>query len=279
MEETMRCFATVRALAACSTHGGYGRVQHRGRCASLCSHASPRCSVTDGAVPLSQGAHSSQLYLLCQYSLGCGVSCGLSFLLEGAPHGTCNLVLAAGLAGLLATYTQRLARHVCTLYELHSRARYCGVCILLLTAGHGIPRLLRNALTLAFAVGDLAAVALINRDFLSVAEAVRFWTPLTICYTLLVIYMQGEKGTGPPVVGFFGEGGKYVPVWSVLRVYGSIWGTLGLYGGTWGILGVYRAVWSTPEVYGAVWCVLRLYGASWGCMGDIWAILRVYRSV
>ncbi|NWQ84291.1 TMM82 protein, partial [Columbina picui] len=84
---------------------------------------------------LGKGAHSSQLYLLCQYSLGCGVSCGLSFLLEGAPHGTCNLVLAAGLAGLLATYAQRLARHVCTLYELHSRARYCGVCILLLTAG------------------------------------------------------------------------------------------------------------------------------------------------
>lgn len=185
-------------VCPCSTRGGSRGAQHGG------SRASPRCSATDGAVPLSQGAHSSQLYLLCQYSLGCGVSCGLSFLLEGAPHGTCNLALAAGLAGLLATYAQRLARHVCTLYELHSRARYCGVCILLLTAGHGIPRLLRNALTVAFAVGDLAAVALINRDFLSTTEAVRFWTPLTICYALLVIYMQGEKGTGPSVLGFLG---------------------------------------------------------------------------
>ncbi|NXE83226.1 TMM82 protein, partial [Cochlearius cochlearius] len=147
---------------------------------------------------LGKGAHSSQLYLLCQYSLGCGVSCSLSFLLEGAPHGTCNLALAAGLAGLLATYARRLARHVCTLYELHSRARYCGICILLLAAGHGIPRLLRNALAIVFTVADLSAVALINRDFLSTAEAVRFWTPLTICYTLLVIYMQEEpqQGTG-----------------------------------------------------------------------------------
>ncbi|XP_054706033.1 transmembrane protein 82-like isoform X4 [Grus americana] len=144
---------------------------------------------------LSKGAHSSQLYLLCQYSLGCGVSCGLSFLLEGAPHGTCNLLLAAGLAGLLATYARRLARHVCTLYELHSRARYCGICILLLASGHGIPQLLRNALAVTFTVADLAAVALINRDFLSTAEAVRFWTPLTICYTLLVIYMQGSRFT------------------------------------------------------------------------------------
>ncbi|NXU51652.1 TMM82 protein, partial [Turnix velox] len=142
---------------------------------------------------LSKGAHSSRLYLLCQFSLGCGVSCALSFLLEGAPHSTCNLGLAAGLAGLLATYARRLARHVCTLYELHSPARYCGICILLLTSGQrGIPRLLHKALAITFGVADMAAVALINRDFLSTAEALRFWTPLTICYTLLVIHMQEE---------------------------------------------------------------------------------------
>ncbi|NWS77435.1 TMM82 protein, partial [Crotophaga sulcirostris] len=141
---------------------------------------------------LRKGTHSSHLFLLCQYSLGCGVSCSLTFLLEGAPHGTCNLVLAVGLAGLLATWARRLAHHVCTLYELHSQARYCGACILLLTHGYCVPWLLRNALAVAFAVADLAAVALINRDFLSTAEAVRFWTPLTICYTLLVVYMQEE---------------------------------------------------------------------------------------
>ncbi|XP_061869241.1 transmembrane protein 82 [Colius striatus] len=145
------------------------------------------------ALSFSKGTHSSQLYLLCQYSLGCGVSCSLSFLLEEAPHRTYNLLLAVGLAGLLATYSRRLAHHVCTLYELHSRARYCGVCILLLTSAHLIPRLLRHALAVAFAVADLAAITLINRDFLSTAEAVRFWTPLTICYTLLVVYMQEER--------------------------------------------------------------------------------------
>ncbi|NXN08642.1 TMM82 protein, partial [Indicator maculatus] len=134
---------------------------------------------------VGKGTPRSQLYLLCQYSLGCGMSCGLSFLLEGAPHSTSNLALAAGLAGLLAAYSRRLARHVCSLYELHSRQRYCGVCLLLLASGHGIPRLLRNALALTFALADLAAVELINRDFLSTLEALRFWTPLTICYTLL----------------------------------------------------------------------------------------------
>uniref|UniRef100_A0A672UUM8 Transmembrane protein 82 n=1 Tax=Strigops habroptila TaxID=2489341 RepID=A0A672UUM8_STRHB len=141
---------------------------------------------------LNKGTRSTQLYLLCQYSLGCGVSCSLSFLLEGAPHSTFNLALAAGLAGLLAGCARRLARHVCTMYELHRAAQYCGVCILVLTTGHRIPRLLRNALAITFTVADLAAVALINRDFLSTGEAVRFWTPLTICYTLLVIYMQEE---------------------------------------------------------------------------------------
>lgn len=159
-----------------------------------------------------QGTHSSQLYLLCQYSLGCGMSCGLSFLLEGALHRSWNLALAAGLAGLLALHAQRLAWHVYALYELHTRARYCGICILLLAAGHGIPRLLRNALALAFAVADLAAVELINRDFLSTGEAVRFWTPLTICYTLLVVYMQGGWGAGPLWWGMR----------DVLGVYGAV---------------------------------------------------------
>ncbi|NXP25479.1 TMM82 protein, partial [Scytalopus superciliaris] len=151
---------------------------------------------------LGKDSHSTQLYLLCQYSLGCGVSCSLSFLLDGAPHRSSSLALAAGLAGLLALQCQRLARHVCALYELHSRQRYCGPCILLLAHGHAIPRLLRRALAAAFAVAGLAAVQLINRGFLSAAEAARFWTPLTVCYALLVVYMQEEarqSADGGPV--------------------------------------------------------------------------------
>lgn len=148
--------------------------------------------------PPRQGSRSAerlQLYLLSQYSLGCGLSCGLSFLQEGAPHRTLNLLLGLGLAALLSTVAQRLRRHVCHLYELHSSQHYCGVCLGLLAGAQGLPSLLGRALVVAFAVGDLAAVALINRDFLTTSEAVGFWTPLTICYTLLVIYMQG-KGTG-----------------------------------------------------------------------------------
>lgn len=96
-----------------------------------------------------------------------------------------------GLAALLTHYVWRLACHVSTMYELHCKERYCGGCLFLLTTWHGIPRLLCNALMVTFVVANLAAVALINRDFLSTSEAIRFWTPLTICYTLLVIYMQG----------------------------------------------------------------------------------------
>ncbi|XP_033015235.1 transmembrane protein 82 [Lacerta agilis] len=146
---------------------------------------------------LDKGAHSSQLYLLCQYSLGCGISCSLSYLQEGAPHRTWNLLLSVGLAGLLTYYVWRMARHVFTMYELHCKERYCGACLFLLTTWHGIPRLLCNALKVTFVVADLAAVALINRDFLTTSEAVRFWTPLTICYTLLVIYMQEEQRQNP----------------------------------------------------------------------------------
>lgn len=133
-----------------------------------------------------------QLYLVSQYSLGCGLTCGLSFLQEGAPHRTLNLLLGLWLATLLGTGARRLCRHVCQLYELHSSQHYCGVCLGLLAGAHGLPRLLARALAVAFAVGDLAAVALINRDFPTTSDAVRFWTPLVICYALLVIYMQGR---------------------------------------------------------------------------------------
>lgn len=143
----------------------------------------------------SRGTEKLQLYLLCQYSLGCGLTCGLSFLQEGAPHRTLNLMLGLGLAALLSTGAQRLRHHVCRLYELHSSQRYCGVCLSLLAGAHHLPRLLGRTLAVTFIVSNLAAVALINQDFLTTSEAVRFWTPLTICYTLLVIYMQG-KGHG-----------------------------------------------------------------------------------
>ncbi|NXD15762.1 TMM82 protein, partial [Nothocercus nigrocapillus] len=186
-----------------------------------------------------KGGPSSQLYLLCQYSLGCGVRCGLGFLLDGAPHATCNLLLAAGLAALLAAGAGRLARHVCALYELHSRARYCGVCIALLASGHGIPRLLRRALAVAFAVADPAAVALLNGDFLGPAEAARFWTPLTICYALLVVYMQEEQKQGQSVYQ------------TVLVRMGGLFILLLTVGRWTDILGV------LVSLVGEFWCLLR----------------------
>ncbi|XP_072011413.1 transmembrane protein 82 [Engystomops pustulosus] len=146
---------------------------------------------------LQKGTQSSQLFLLCQFSLGCGITCSLDYLHEGAPHRTWNLLLAVGLSGLIVWQTRRMCRHVGVMYELHSSKRYCGVCLSLLACWHAIPAQLCRALKVAFLVSDLAAVAVINRDFLSTAEAVRFWTPLTICYTLLVIYMQEEQHQNP----------------------------------------------------------------------------------
>ncbi|MGH0120045.1 UNVERIFIED_CONTAM: hypothetical protein FKN15_064294 [Acipenser sinensis] len=143
------------------------------------------------------GSQNSQLFLLCQYSLGCALTSSLSFLQEGAPHRTLSLLLCVGLAGLLTWHTQALVRHVGTMYKLHSKQRYCGVCITLLTCWNDIPALLTTALKITFAVAGMAAVYLINKDFLSTSEAMRFWTPLTICYTLLVIYMQEEQQQNP----------------------------------------------------------------------------------
>ncbi|XP_075394465.1 transmembrane protein 82 [Tenrec ecaudatus] len=206
----------------------------------------------------SKGKERLQLYLLCQYSLGCSLSCGLSFLQEGAPHRTLNLLLALGLATLLCRGARRLRRHVYRLYELHSSQRYCGLCLGLLAGAHDLPKLLGRALTVAFAVGELAAVALINRDFLTASEAVRFWTPLTICYTLLVIYMQEEQRQHPGMQGqvqtvLVRMGGLFVLLLTVgrwldlLGILASLLGELWCLAGTLSLLQLKQVQDSLPQ--------------------------------
>lgn len=134
-----------------------------------------------------------QLLVQSQFSLGCALSCSLHFLHEGATHGWLCLILAAALSWFLARQASLLLRHVMTLFELHSSQRYCGICISLLTSGHYLLPMLYKTMIIAFSVAVMASVSIINRHFLSATEALRFWTPLTICYTLLVVYMQGKK--------------------------------------------------------------------------------------
>ncbi|XP_037355222.1 transmembrane protein 82 [Talpa occidentalis] len=189
----------------------------------------------------SRGTERLQLYLLCQFSLGCGLTCGLSFLQEGAPHSTFNLLLGLLLAALLSTGARRLRHHVCRLYELHSSQHYCGVCLGLLAGGDDLLRLLGRALAMAFIVGDLAAVALINRDFLTTSEAVRFWTPLTICYTLLVIYMQEAQQLHPGMQG---------QVQTVLVRMGGLFVLLLTVGSWLDLLGI------SISLLGELWCLV-----------------------
>ncbi|CAB1315361.1 unnamed protein product [Coregonus sp. 'balchen'] len=141
---------------------------------------------------------STKLMLVqCQFSLGCALSCSLHFLQEGAPHRSLSLLLAAGLSWLLAGHCHLLWGHVSRLYHLHSSQRYCGVCITLLTSGHSLLPSLQRAVVLAFAVAGMAGLATVHHHFLSEAESLRFWTPLTICYTLLVVYVQEEQNRRP----------------------------------------------------------------------------------
>lgn len=128
----------------------------------------------------------------CQFSLGCALGCGLRFLQEGALHRTLGLLMAAGLSWLLAGLSERLWQHAAALYPLHSSQRYCGLCMTLLASGHALLPHLCRAVVAAFGVAAAAATSTVNHHFLSAAEAFRFWTLMTICYTMLLVYMQGE---------------------------------------------------------------------------------------
>ncbi|XP_049609020.1 transmembrane protein 82 isoform X2 [Syngnathus scovelli] len=139
------------------------------------------------------------LMVQSQFSLGCALSCTLQFLHEGALHRWLCLLLAAALSCWLARKAAALRRHVATLYKLHSSQHYCGICISLLTYGRGpvlLPALC-GTLMVAFVMAVVAALVIINQHFLSATEALKFWTPLTICYALLVVYMQDEQRNLP----------------------------------------------------------------------------------
>ncbi|XP_042260051.1 transmembrane protein 82-like [Thunnus thynnus] len=130
------------------------------------------------------------LLIQCQFSLGCGLTCTLVFLHQGAPHSSLSLFLAAALSWGLAGYCSSLWSHVARLYPLHSTERYCGKCITLLTSGHTILASLQRVVVLAFTLATVASTATVYDHFLSQKDALKLWTPLTLCYTMLVVYVQ-----------------------------------------------------------------------------------------
>lgn len=127
-----------------------------------------------------------------QFSLGCSLTGTLIFLQQGAPHSSLSLFLAAALSWKLASLSHSLWIHVARLYPLHSTKQYCGKCITLLTSGHTILASLQRAVVLAFAVASVASTTTIYDHFLSQKDAMKFWTLLTLCYIMLLVYIQGD---------------------------------------------------------------------------------------
>ncbi|XP_056462258.1 transmembrane protein 82-like [Gadus chalcogrammus] len=174
--------------------------------AALLSQVGPRVSsliilefcLRAASAGITAGQDSSsrgpQLLLVqCQFSLGCCLTATLGFLQQGAVNSTLGLLLAAGLSWALARICQSLWKHVEKLYPLHSKERYCGKCISLLTSGHSILASLQRGVILAFAVASFAAISTVYDQFLSLTGALKLWTPLTLCYAMLVAYIQGDE--------------------------------------------------------------------------------------
>uniref|UniRef100_A0A3Q2SUD4 Transmembrane protein 82 n=1 Tax=Fundulus heteroclitus TaxID=8078 RepID=A0A3Q2SUD4_FUNHE len=133
------------------------------------------------------------LLIQSQFSLGCSLTCTLAFIHQGAPHSSFGLLLAAALSWAVADYCSSLWRHVATLFPLHSTERYCGKCTGLLTSGHTMLASLQRVVILAFAAAAVASTTTVYEHFLSHKDALKFWTPLTLCYTMLVAYNQEEQ--------------------------------------------------------------------------------------
>ncbi|KAG5835604.1 hypothetical protein ANANG_G00245750 [Anguilla anguilla] len=185
-----------------------------------------------GSAKITAGADVTSNYVQshlvqCQFSLGCALSCSLQFLQEGALHRSLSLLTALLPSWLLASQSERLRRHATALYPLHSSQRYCGLCMTLLASGHALLPHLCRAVVVTFAVAAVAAISTVNHHFLSAADALRFWTPLTICYTMLVVYMQEDQHRRP--------GGEVLLHTAVVRL-GALLGLM-LMLGTWADVG------------------------------------------
>ncbi|XP_054473643.1 transmembrane protein 82-like [Anoplopoma fimbria] len=141
----------------------------------------------------AKGRGLDLLLTQCQFSLGCGLTCTLDFLHQGAPHSSLSLFLAAALSWALASVSHSVWSHVARLFPLHSRERDCGQCITLLASGHTILASVQRAVVLAFALATVASTATVYDHFLSQKDALKFWTPLTLCYTILVVYSQEDQ--------------------------------------------------------------------------------------
>nr|XP_061788288.1 transmembrane protein 82-like [Nerophis lumbriciformis] len=143
---------------------------------------------------LDANGRGLQLLLIqSHFSLGSGITCTLSFLHQGASHSSLGVFLAAALSWALAGFCRSLWGHVARLYPLHSTQRYCGKCITLLASGHSLLGSLQTLVLLVFAVAAVASFATVYDHFLSQKQALKFWTPLTLCYTMLVVYNQEDQ--------------------------------------------------------------------------------------
>ncbi|XP_063072433.1 transmembrane protein 82-like [Engraulis encrasicolus] len=140
---------------------------------------------------------TQQLLVQCQFSLGCSLTCTLHFLHAGAPHRCLSLLLAAALSYFLSSLARRLQSHVGQLFPQHCTQRECGVCLTLVSSGAALLPTLRRWVVMVFGVGIIAAVATMMEHFLLGADDLRFWTPMTVCYILLLLRMLEDQKSSP----------------------------------------------------------------------------------
>lgn len=135
---------------------------------------------------------TTQFLIQSQFSLGCALTCTLQFLHAGAPHRWLSLLLAAGLSWFLSGQARRLWAHVDQFYPRHYSRRDCGACLVLISSRDVLLPKLRRAVVMTFTMATVAATAVVFQHFLLGAEDLRFWTPMTLCYVLLLLRVLGK---------------------------------------------------------------------------------------
>uniref|UniRef100_A0A8C4RBW7 Uncharacterized protein n=1 Tax=Eptatretus burgeri TaxID=7764 RepID=A0A8C4RBW7_EPTBU len=143
-------------------------------------------------VSVCVGGHACECFVSVKFAMGCAMLTTLKYLYEGSIHTTLNMAISSHLASLMLLKLKQWHTHIDLLYALHSDQKYCGLCALFHNNWQNVPSFMNAVMKRILGFGTYTSVMLLNQDFTSTPNSLRFWLLLIICYGLLTMQKHGK---------------------------------------------------------------------------------------
>uniref|UniRef100_UPI00358F79D6 transmembrane protein 82 n=1 Tax=Myxine glutinosa TaxID=7769 RepID=UPI00358F79D6 len=142
---------------------------------------------------ISSPMSACECFASVKFALGCSMLTTLKYLYEESIHTTLNMAISSHLASLMLMKLKQWHAHIDLLYALHSDQKYCGLCALFHNNWQNVPSFMNAVMKRILGFGTYTSIMLINQDFTSTSNSLRFWLLLIICYGLLTMQKHGDE--------------------------------------------------------------------------------------